>query len=302
MTVENHQLDKKSIRALSDISELAKDAVGFANASGGELHIGIEDDADAPPATQRVEDAQVAQLNKRIGELTVHVSYTAQKVTHDNGGEFIRVQVSRNHGAPSSMTDGTYLIRDGDRTRPLRPDELSRFMTDRPSFDWELIATTHSASAYDAALFARFAERIRTSDRVTAFVKAKSNEELLQHYLFVRDGKLTNLGALCVGTREQRAMLNTAPVVQCIKYDDRGQKVRKWVWDDFSLTPWELVDAIWQEIPEWQESYELPDGLFRKHVPVYDEVVVRELLANALVHRPYTQRGDIFINLHPDRL
>jgi ATP-dependent DNA helicase RecG len=31
-------------------------------------------------------------------------------------------------------------------------------------------------------------------------------------------------------------------------------------------------------------------------------VVVRELLANALVHRPYTQGGDIFINLHPDRL
>ena len=30
--------------------------------------------------------------------------------------------------------------------------------------------------------------------------------------------------------------------------------------------------------------------------------MVRELLVNALVHRPYTQRGDIFLNLHPDRL
>ncbi len=28
----------------------------------------------------------------------------------------------------------------------------------------------------------------------------------------------------------------------------------------------------------------------------------RLLLVNALVHRPYTQRGDIFLNLHPDRL
>jgi ATP-dependent DNA helicase RecG len=37
-------------------------------------------------------------------------------------------------------------------------------------------------------------------------------------------------------------------------------------------------------------------------VPAFDEVVVRELLVNALVHRPYTQRGDIFLNLHPDRL
>lgn len=46
----------------------------------------------------------------------------------------------------------------------------------------------------------------------------------------------------------------------------------------------------------------MPAGLFRKSVPHYDEIVVRELLANALVHRPYTQRGDIFINLYPDRL
>ncbi|WP_312366058.1 ATP-binding protein [Ensifer sp.] len=55
-------------------------------------------------------------------------------------------------------------------------------------------------------------------------------------------------------------------------------------------------------MPDFKESYELPDGLFRQNVPAFDEVVVRELVVNALVHRPYTQRGDIFLNLHPDRL
>ena len=53
---------------------------------------------------------------------------------------------------------------------------------------------------------------------------------------------------------------------------------------------------------DFRERYEVPDGLYRQHVPAFDEVVVRELLVNALVHRPYTQRGDIFLNLHPDRL
>jgi ATP-dependent DNA helicase RecG len=37
-------------------------------------------------------------------------------------------------------------------------------------------------------------------------------------------------------------------------------------------------------------------------VQAFDEIIVRELLVNALVHRPYTQCGDIFLNLHPDRL
>ena len=57
------------------------------------------------------------------------------------------------------------------------------------------------------------------------------------------------------------------------------------------------------EVPDFRERYELPDGMFRtRTVPAFEEVVVRELLVNALVHRPYTQRGDIFLNLHPDRL
>jgi ATP-dependent DNA helicase RecG len=42
--------------------------------------------------------------------------------------------------------------------------------------------------------------------------------------------------------------------------------------------------------------------MFRTTVPAFEEVVVRELLVNALVHRPYTQRGDIFLNFRPDRL
>jgi len=62
------------------------------------------------------------------------------------------------------------------------------------------------------------------------------------------------------------------------------------------------VEAVWREVPDFRERYELPDGLFRQYLPLYDEVVVRELLVNALVHRPYTQGGDIFLNLHPDRL
>jgi len=76
----------------------------------------------------------------------------------------------------------------------------------------------------------------------------------------------------------------------------------KWVWDDCALSPVELVDAIWREVPDFRESYEVAEGLYRRNVPAYDEKVVRELLVNALVHRPYTQQGDIYLNLHPERL
>ena len=40
--------------------------------------------------------------------------------------------------------------------------------------------------------------------------------------------------------------------------------------------------------------------MFRRNIPSYPEEVIRELLSNALAHRPYTVRGDVFINIHPD--
>ena len=39
-----------------------------------------------------------------------------------------------------------------------------------------------------------------------------------------------------------------------------------------------------------------------ENIPFIPIEVVRELVANALVHRTYTTRGDIFVNLFPDRL
>ncbi|GAB3822107.1 hypothetical protein GCM10028895_25810 [Pontibacter rugosus] len=54
--IENSEFDKKSLRVVQGISadwaELAKDCFAFANAKGGEIYIGIEDDTEMPPADQ----------------------------------------------------------------------------------------------------------------------------------------------------------------------------------------------------------------------------------------------------------
>jgi ATP-dependent DNA helicase RecG len=307
MGTEGQLLDQKSLRyALGkheDADGLACDCVGFANAAGGTIQLGIEDGQDKPPASQRVADDLPDRLRKRLAQITVNVGVSVRKITAESGDEFLEIQVFRNEQSIAATSDGRYFIRVSDETRRLLPDDLGRLMAEKNSFVWELQTSRHiSLQACDAAKLADFVARVRASGRVSDFVMDKADTELLEHYLFVRSDMLTNLGVLWIGRREDRAALLYAPEIQCIKYDDRGRKVRKQVWNDYSLNPLELIEAVWREVPDWKESYELPDGLFRKSVPHYDEVVVRELLANALAHRPYTQRGDIFLNLYPDRL
>lgn len=305
-TPESQHLDRKSLRlvigAQADFQALAQDCVCFANSAGGQILIGIEDADQRPPPDQRVEPGLLDRIRKRVGELTVNVQIHVERRVDDGGGEFIVVHVPRAMGV-ASTSDGRYFLRVGDTCRPVVGDDVLRLATDRPTVPWETLTSLGvRRTAADPDKVARLVAGLRASDRVKASVKEKSPSELLDHYGLARGDVLTNLGVLLVGRAADRVSLGSAPVVQAIKYDERGVKVDKRVWDDHTRSPAELIDAIWEEIPDFRERYELPEGMFRVAVPAFDEVVVRELLVNALVHRPYTQRGDIFLNLHPDRL
>lgn len=305
MNLEDDHIDRKSLRKIqggtATWKEVAADCVCFANASGGRLLIGIEDGERVPPADQVIDDSLLAQVRKRIGELTVNVQVAPQRVVADNGGQYIELTINRSVGV-ASTSDGRYHLRVGDTCRPLVGDEVLRLLDERPAQPWETMASSVAVVDADFGKRAKLLAALRASDRVKSDVKEKDDAELLAHYGLSVGTQLTNLGVLLAGTAHARSRLGTAPLVQAIKYDERGEKVNKWSWDDYGLSPVELIDAIWRTIPDFRESHELPDGLYRQHIPAYDERVIRELLVNALVHRPYTQRGDIYLNLHSDRL
>ena len=306
MSLENQHTDRKSLRKITgktaDWNEIAKDCVCFANGQGGRLLIGIEDGEALPPPSQTIKLELLDTLRKRIGELTVNVQALPQIITAGNGGQFIELTIPRSLSVASTC-DGRYFLRVSDTCKPVVGDDVLRLANERPGFAWETMTQLGiPRTAVDAAKLDAFVTGIRASSRVKASVKEKTPDELLTHYGLADGATLTNIGVLLLGGALDRSRLGTAPIVQFLKYDERGQKVNKLPWDDYTLSPVELVSAIWQEVPDFRESYEIAEGLYRRNVPAFDEKVVRELLVNALVHRPYTQRGDIFLNLHPDRL
>ncbi len=303
---EGQCIDYKSLRMVTgktvDFGELAKDCVCFANGSGGQIHIGIEDGVTEPCSDQRVATDLLDRVRKRVGELTVNVDVVAEVRIGNNGGQFLVLTVPRAVGV-ASTSDGRYFLRIGDECRPVLGDDVLRLVTERPSSPWETMTSLQTPrDRCNNTYRRRLCAALRDSERVKESVREKTDEELLDHYGLAIGELLTNLGVLLVGMTSDRARLGTAPVVQAIKYDEREIKIAKHVWDDYSLSPVELVDVVWRDVPDFRETYELPDGLLRNSVPAYEEAVVRELLVNALVHRPYTQRGDVFFNLHPDRL
>lgn len=306
MSREGQLLDQKSLRAVTgktaNWNELAKDCVAFANATGGRLLVGIEEGQEQPPVLQVIPADLPDTIRRKIAERVVNVTVLPDVVTAANGSQYIALRIPRSMSVASS-TDGRYFLRIADQSKPITGDDVMRLASERTALPWETSTSLHIArTAADETKCQTLLHTLRASDRIKPSVKEKADGELLDHYFLAQGNDLTNLGILCVGRQRDRAQLATAPVVQFIKYDERGEKVNKLVWDDHTRNPIELVEAVWSDVPDFRERYELPDGLYRQNVPAFDEIVIRELLVNALVHRPYTQRGDIFLNLHPDRL
>ena len=231
MSLEGQISDKKSLRSVtgksSDFPEIAKDCVAFANAQGGRLLIGIEDKETLPPLDQRIKPELLDTIRKRIAELTVNVLALPSIVRAENGGEYIDLAIHRSQGV-ASTSDGRYYIRIADTSQPVLGDDVMRLAGERASYPWESLTTLQvPRTQFDEKKFREFCEAIRASDRVKEFVKAKTDDELLDHYLFASSEWLTNLGILCIGRREDRARLGTAPVLQFIKYDETGGEGKK---------------------------------------------------------------------------
>lgn len=305
---ENKNIDKKSLKFLNgkntDWSELAKDCVCFANAQGGFIYIGIEDKAIFPPEEQKITDRNLPDIiQKNIAHRSVNVGIAVTIETAENKAEYIQVQIFRNAQTIASTTDGKYYIRVHDECKPVPPDEMARLAADKNAFVWEEQTTKKvPASQFDEVKRRTFINDIRNSQRVSPFIKEMNDEEILDFYFIQKSGFLTNMGILWIGKRNDRASLLYPPAIQVIRYDDKDEKVWKLLLDDYFANPKELLERVLNDVPDWQESVEVSEGMFRKNIPFFPIEVVRELVVNALVHRTYTTRGDIFINIFPDRM
>ncbi|MBV6512290.1 MAG: hypothetical protein FMNOHCHN_01787 [Ignavibacteriaceae bacterium] len=305
---ENNNIDYKSLRFLkgnqTDWDELAKDCVSFANAHGGYICIGIENGKSIPPEKQMISDRNLPDIiQKSIAHRTINVGVLVSIETAENKSEFLQIKVLRNSQTIASTTDGKYYVRVHDECKPIPPDEMSRLAAEKNSFIWEEQTNKRTPdSEFDHQKRVAFLRDIRNSDRVSKFIKDKSDEEILSYYFFRKNGFLTNLGILWIGKRNDRASLLYPPAIQVIRYDDKDEKVWKLLLDDNFSNPKELLEKVLNDVPDWQESIEISEGMFRKSIPLFPLEVVRELVCNALVHRTYTTRGDIFINIFTDRM
>lgn len=307
MAIEKQTHDYKSIRKIrtgdKGFAELAKSCVAFANAQGGTLYIGLEDEDACPLPDQTVKQEELNDTLSRLRSLTFNTSIAGSEIIeHKDGGQYFEVYVAPSMMSIATTSDGKIYIRIGDKCEPVRNEDLQRLAIEKGGYQWELIDTSYAIEEISEEAICAFCQDIRSSDRVSNHVRQLSDIEILEYYNMLHNGVLTNIGVLWLGNASQRSRLSYPLTVQYIVYDEHERKIRKEEWHDNRLNPKELLLDIESKALELRYSYEFPDGLFRKHIMHYNPKVVRELLINAFAHKSYTLSRDIIIAVYPDRL
>lgn len=305
---ETFTVEFKRAKRANDLSDdaLVEAVVCMANGRGGTLLVGVEDDGEVTGAAPRHGDTtdphRVAAmiLNKTEPSLPVRAG-----VVEDGEQQVIVVEVP-DASSPVGTKGGKFVRRatrlDG------RPECV-------PFPFHEMLAVGLAATGRDYAStplrdatlldldrgeFDRF-RRLCGIGKGESSLADLGDEEILRALRLVRpelDDQLTIGAILLFGTEAalERFVPNSVAVFQAS--DRRRISVNR----TLRLPLFAVAEALYGYVEARNAEEEVVVGLHRVAVPRVPESVLRESIANALVHRDYAEQGPVHVQLESDVL
>lgn len=298
---ENQYFDRKSAR--KDDREIAKHISAFANAAGGKLVVGIEDNGEVTGfrrnGARDIENFERAALATCTPTPIVHRERIP--VVNSSGEDdtvlVLDIEPSTSHSV-ARMSDGDVFLRQNDKSVKLNREQVIALEFDKGQriFEDELVKDS-SIDDVDHEVLDRYKEILGTE---------VSDEQVLRSRRFMRDGKLTVAGALLFA-QDPSVMMPQARV-RILRYDgvkmETGERLNITKERCFCGPLPKVIQGAYELISSMLREFQFlgPDGKFQT-VPEYPEFAWFEGLVNAVTHRDYSFRGDyIRISMFDDRM
>ncbi|MEX0813719.1 MAG: ATP-binding protein [Chitinophagales bacterium] len=284
---ENQHIEYK----LNWRDEYLKTLCGFANAEGGELLIGVDDNG---VSTGIIDSRKLLEAlpNKILQKLGIHA--LVHQIEKD-GENILSIIVDR-YDVPISF-NGKYYIRTGSTTQELKDKELTRFLLKKSKMSWEGItedkANLDDISEDTLAKFKKLAKK-----RVPGIENEDTHSVLKKLHLIDTEGHLKRAAILLFGNDPLKY------------YHSAYFKIGKFMSDTDLVTDdviegnlFDQLDLILEVLrvkylrlmvkgyKDWKriEEYEYPED------------AMREAVINALIHKDYTG-SHTQMKIYPDKI
>jgi ATP-dependent DNA helicase RecG len=287
---EQHNIEYKQ----SWKDEFLKWICGFANAQGGKIFIGMNDQGEVSGIDdyKRLMDDIPNKAVNHLG-LVIDVNLHISDKKH-----YIEIDVPASQ-VPVSY-HGIYHFRSGSTKQELKGPALTNWLLKKSGKSWEDIPVPGARlEDLDLGTIQRFLGKAISKDRIPPNAAGENVDAVLQRLnLLSKDGELTNAAILLFGKHPYVISPTTS-----FKMGRFGKEVSDLRFQDIIETNLlTMADKVMRKLNDRYLirpiSYE---GLERMEPLEYPEPALREAILNAIIHKDYSSTW-IFLRVYDDRL
>ncbi len=266
---------------------------GFANAQGGSLYVGVNDNGDVvgiQNARKLLEDLP----NKIRDAMGIIVDIN---LCRDNVKEYLEIIVPPYPVAISCK--GVYYYRSGSTNQKLSGAELESFILRRRGVTWDnMPLPTFKYEDIDDGAVKRFKKWAAKKGRINSTDLDESKEVLMERLHLTHAGYLTNAAMLLFSDDPEKWQLGAFVKVG---YFDNDADLR--YQDEIHGSLLDQIDKVVEIVHlKYMKAMISYDGMQRIERYFVPDEALREALLNALCHKDYSSGVPIQISVYEDKL
>jgi ATP-dependent DNA helicase RecG len=309
--LEDKVIFGKSIKNFAPkYEELAKDVVAFANKKGGFLFVGIVDDTKEINPNFLATDAKIFELIRQVQDRTFPSITLHPHKLKINESEVLVLEIPFSPQMHRT-SKGEYLIRSNDGNRAIEPYEIATIQSekglivyDQKTWDFPFQSIEQDKQGnpipgwQDLSRTRLLYNRIQSEKPKSSYLKNTSNEFTETLGLVKEENGVqlpTTTGVLFIGNQKALKEMPYSQIKYIRYYEDGSYKPF-----EYSGNLIEIADACFSQLKSEIKVKEFHFGLFRDYIEDYPEIVLREMLINAIVHRDYSRQQIIEIRKFPN--
>ena len=292
---ELNELDWKA-RLSEDSQRIAQHISAFANqADGGYFVFGLRQDG----AIEGVSSPDVEKIIQRVASIARDGLDPSQKIDHfidavsDKAVLFL--YIFENTQKPVHVRgkgiEYSYL-RSGGQTRKMNQQEIAHAALHSRQVRFEELEAI-SCSVDPALKLLDYEKLFQLLHLPEASSESAAMDQLINHKMVYRktnELSITNLGAIIAARNLSQFQGKERLTVRAIKYRGSSKietQIEKEFFSGYGVGFQEIIRYVMDQLP----TSEIIKDALRSNVPIYPEITIRELIANALIHRDFSITG-----------
>ena len=266
---------------------------GFANAQGGKIYIGKNDDGTVTGITNAkklLEDIP----NKVRDVLGIIVDVNLYSEENKDYLEIVTL--------PSSYPvnyKGEYHYRSGSTKQLLKGASLTQFLFEKTGITWDSIPLDNlSADDFWRDSFDIFRKQAILSKRMDEKDLNMTNEQLLDSLGLIKDGKILRAGMMLFHQNPEKWINGSYIKIGFFESDSEISYMDE-IHGSLISQADKVIDLIFTKYLKANISYE---GVTRIETYPFPKAAIREAVYNAIVHKNYATQIPIQISIYKDKL